>query len=259
MSLAEAYKLLDVPAGTRDADVLKKAFRKKAQIHHPDRDGGNEEHFKKVKEAYELLTNPSKQQNRVYGGNAHDVHFDPDVEELVRQYYRTTGGSFHGFNLNMPIRINKVITLEQAFAGGDIVVNAPGITETITLPLQPGVVSGAQFQGSVDSPNGPKVVIVTILIANHDTFTLVGNDLTMSITAPLIDFYTRGKIKIRTIEGTDLAIKIPENFQPGNVLRVKEKGYNMNGQRGNILLTINVELPKMTETQVEKLQELLNG
>lgn len=52
------YEILGV---SKDADekAIKKAFRKLAQKHHPDA-GGDEEKFKEINEAYEVLSNPEK-------------------------------------------------------------------------------------------------------------------------------------------------------------------------------------------------------
>jgi len=52
------YVLLDIP---RDADEtqIKKAYRKLAMKHHPDR-GGDEVVFKQIGEAYAVLSDPQK-------------------------------------------------------------------------------------------------------------------------------------------------------------------------------------------------------
>lgn len=42
------------------ADEIKKAFRKKAHEHHPDKGNGNADKFKEINEAYQVLGNPEK-------------------------------------------------------------------------------------------------------------------------------------------------------------------------------------------------------
>lgn len=53
------YEVLGV-ARTASQDEIKKAFRKKAHEHHPDKSGGNEEMFKQVNEAYQVLGDEQK-------------------------------------------------------------------------------------------------------------------------------------------------------------------------------------------------------
>jgi len=58
------YEVLGVPKNASDEDI-KKAYRKHAMKHHPDRNQGDaakkaEERFKECKEAYEMLSDPQK-------------------------------------------------------------------------------------------------------------------------------------------------------------------------------------------------------
>jgi len=55
------YKILGLEKNA-SADEVKKAFKKQAMEHHPDRPGGNEAKFKEVNEAYQVLGDPDKRQ-----------------------------------------------------------------------------------------------------------------------------------------------------------------------------------------------------
>jgi len=61
------YKILGVQKNASKEDI-KRAFRKLAHEHHPDKKSGNEEKFKEVNEAYSVLSDDSKrQQYDTYG------------------------------------------------------------------------------------------------------------------------------------------------------------------------------------------------
>ena len=64
MAKRDYYQVLGVAKNASDEDI-KKAYRKLAMKHHPDRNQGDgakksEEHFKEAKEAYEMLSDPQK-------------------------------------------------------------------------------------------------------------------------------------------------------------------------------------------------------
>src|ERR1700719_1130256 len=62
MAKQDFYELLGVPR-TASADDIKKAYRKLAMQHHPDRNQGNQEaeqKFKSLSEAYEVLKDDQK-------------------------------------------------------------------------------------------------------------------------------------------------------------------------------------------------------
>ena len=74
MANKDYYSVLGVQKGASD-DELKKAFRKLAMEHHPDR-GGSQEKFKEINEAYQILSDPQKRQTYdSYGSEAANQGF----------------------------------------------------------------------------------------------------------------------------------------------------------------------------------------
>src|ERR1700734_3391034 len=68
MAQRDYYEVLGVSKGA-SADEIKKAFRRAAVEHHPDR-GGNEAKFKEINEAYEVLKDTEKRKRYDQFGHA---------------------------------------------------------------------------------------------------------------------------------------------------------------------------------------------
>lgn len=107
----EYYKCLDV---NKNATVneIKKAYYKKAQIFHPDKNPNNkeaEEHFKACSEAYEVLSDPEKRQIYDKYGKEGLKHHDMPVNPFSGIFQRTTKTS--------DMMIKFPITLKELYDG----------------------------------------------------------------------------------------------------------------------------------------------
>jgi len=115
MSSQTPYDVLGLTAASTPDDV-KKAYRKLAREHHPDK-GGDPEKFKKVQEAYEVLSDPEKRQNFDRFGTADAAPQGPNPNDIFTQMF---GGAFGG--QRGPVRRGDhhhelKITLDDAYRG----------------------------------------------------------------------------------------------------------------------------------------------
>ncbi len=139
MSKRDYYEILGVERGADD-ETLKKAYRRCAMKHHPDRNPGDksaEAAFKECKEAYEVLSDP--QRRRAYdqhghaafehgmggGGGGPQFH---DVNDIFGDIFGNIfgGGAQRGPRRGADIGYAMELDLEDAVSGVD---------QRITLPM----------------------------------------------------------------------------------------------------------------------------
>ena len=116
MNKGMCYKTLGLKDNATDEEI-KKAYRKLAMIHHPDR-GGNEEKFKEITTAYENITNNNYPENKTHqqgGFNPFDMMFN----DHFRQNFAENSYATNTQKKNSVIKKEIKITMAEAFKGLD--------------------------------------------------------------------------------------------------------------------------------------------
>jgi DnaJ-class molecular chaperone len=254
--MKDYYKTLGVEKGASKDDI-KKAFRKLAHEHHPDKNKGNaasEQKFKEASEAYSVLSDDSKraQYDRFGSAGPGGAGFNPNAGGFGGQGFGgfdfsqfTQGGGFgqggvefdlgdifgeffgggsrrprKGRNITMDVEIS----FKDSIFGIDREISVDGTKLSIKIP--PGIESGQGLRVAgrgEEGAGGKGDLIVRIWVKEHPIFRKEAFNLIMDLPVKLTLALTGGEIEIETLEGK-LEVKIPAGTSHGEILRVKGKG-----------------------------------
>ena len=136
------YQILGIERSATEVEI-KSAFRRQAMKYHPDRNPGDkqaEEQFKKVNEAFSVLSDPQKKQvydqygqeglNGAGGFGGFNASGFGDINDIFGSVFGDIfGGGFGGARRGAPrarrgedLKLDVTLTLEEAFSGKEIPV-----------------------------------------------------------------------------------------------------------------------------------------
>jgi curved DNA-binding protein len=275
------YSTLGVGKNATEDDI-KKAYRKLAMKHHPDR-GGDEATFKKISEAYDILSDPQKKQivdlggdpkNQGGGGYGNsfnqgpfEFHFGgghPGMEDIFNQF----GFGRRPMQRNKTLNINIDITLEDVLNGrevnAEITIPGSGKRKMINISIPAGIENGQQirYEGMGDDAIRelrPGDLIVNVVVRPHAKFRREHNDIVLEKTITVWDAIIGTSLDIETLDGKTLSIGVPQGTKHGTVLSCRGEGLPVmrSKNRGNLLIMIKVDMPKnLSQAQLEKIKSL---
>ena len=266
------YNILGI-ARNASPEEIKKAYRKLAMTHHPDR-GGDHTQFANINSAYEVLSNSDKrdaydhpQQANPFGGQQQGQN--PFAGTPFEHHFQ------HGFGQqqqrqtprNRDINVQADIELAEVLTGKNLIIQyqlQTGKMETVTVDVPAGAKHGdtIQYEGLGDNghpryPRGNLLVRIKVKKTKH--WERDSDNLITKKDVNVFDLLLGCVILVTTLENKKLELKVPQGTNPGQTFNIPGYGLpNMQtGKRGNMYITIGIDIPKITDKDVlDKIQQL---
>ena len=274
-----------------DQDEIKKAYRKLANQHHPDK-GGDTNRFQQIQSAYETLSNDQSRaqydaERRGMGGfrfsvNGQDVGsgMPHEMEEMLRNFGFAFGAGFANnhdpFNVfrqprrNKDLQIEIVVSLASTLDEQVKIINvrtSNGDTYPVEVRIPRGVKpeSTIKYSGLGDNffaslPRGD--LYVKIRIEAHTEFGVDNYDLHRTLEVDCVRAMTGSTYAVAGLDGRVFDLNIPAGTQPGTRLRIPNQGlYVMNQNvRGSLIVNVKITIPiNLTVRQQQGLTDLFNS
>lgn len=248
--MSDHYSTLGIDRGA-SAEDIKRAYRKMASQHHPDK-GGDKNKFQQVEEAYRTLSdegkraaydnpNPFGQQGGMPGG----FHFNfggpggfpfGDVFGMFNQ---------HAQNQRRMTRMSLWVSLRDIATGGKrpVSIATPQGTGVVEIDIPLGINDGDTIRYANIAPGGGDLA-VQFRIHPDGVWDRNGLDLITEQNISIWDLILGADIQIQNITGQTLTLVVPPRTQPRTQLRLRGHGLrNGQGQQGDMLVRVFAQIP----------------
>jgi molecular chaperone DnaJ len=125
----------------------------------------------------------------------------------------------------------------------------------ITVP--PATESGAKVrlkgQGEAGPGGAPAGdLLVTFQVQSDRFFHRDGLDILCEVPINMVQAVLGTRLKVRTLDGKKVILRIPPGTQPGRKFRIKGQGIEKGDRKGDQLVEISVTLPEKLSAEAEE-------
>lgn len=247
------YSVLGVTK-TATPDEIKKAYRKLASQHHPDK-GGDTAKFQQIQEAYAVLSDPEKKaqydnpqpQGFPNGFNV-NMNMGPgmNLNDLFGQMFNNPNHPFgQQRNQRQVMRTQLRISLLDAYNGGSQILklNTHQGQKVLDIEIPKGVHSGQQVR--LDNVFPGATLLVEFVIMPHLTYEREGDNLYSNHSINVLDLIVGTKFDFMTISNRVLSVNVPPKTQPFMQLKLTGQGMPIpnTGHYGDQLILLKPYIP----------------
>lgn len=231
------------------SDEIKRAYRKLASQHHPDK-GGDKVKFQEIQAAYDTLSDPNKRAafENPFQGFGMGGGFRPDAPFDFETIFNVFGTRFQNTNAQrrQQARMSLWITLRDSVEGGHrtISVGTYSGTHAVNIDIPIGINDGDSVQYT-NIGIGNLELLITFRVHPDPKWQRQDLNLITEHAVSIWDLILGGETVIRDISGNMLSLTVQPNTQPGTTVRLRGRGIvPKSGVTGDILVRLQGRIPE---------------
>mgnify|MGYP001493845673 CR=1 FL=1 len=269
------YSTLGVNKDAAPEDI-KRAYRKLASKHHPDK-GGDTAEFQRVEEAYRILSDPEQRAaydnpapsgfNFNFNQNGQDINLDDIFGRFGFGNPFQHHPNFKQQRRNKDIKADIQVLLIETIAPQTKTLRiktSNDQVQTVDITIPQGITSGTtiKYPGLGDNmfqnlPRGDLYINVTVV--NNTQFEVQGLDLTTQLTINCFEAIIGTEQTIVGLDGKQFVISTPKGCQPDTRLKITGEGLPafQKDIKGNLYVRVKVTIPRnLSEQQIEQIKQI---
>ena len=234
--MPDHYQTLGVDR-TASPEDIKRAYRRLASQHHPDK-GGDTQQFQAIQQAYDVLSDPTQRQ--AYDRPQPEFQFGPGVNFGFN--FEDVFGMFNQQRQAQArvLRLSVWITLRDIAAGERRIVSLATATgaHTVEIDIPHAINDGDSVRYLGIGPGGTDIV-VQFRIQPHPQWQRSGLHLTVDHAVSVWDMIEGGTLEVQDVLGNQIAVSVPAESRAGSLLRLRNRGLSDGkGNHGDMLVRI---------------------
>jgi len=124
------------------------------------------------------------------------------------------------------------------------------VQKRIMVTVPPGTEDGMRMRLKGQGAKGKGDLVIQFQVEPDHFFRREGADLVSTVPINVAQAMLGSRIKVRTIDGKHVVLRIPGGTQNGQKFRISGQGIEKNGKRGDQYVEVKIELPeKLTPEQ----------
>ena len=143
------------------------------------------------------------------------------------------------------IHTTTTIPLRSAYHGTTVKLRR-GNGQTTTVRVPKGVKDGQRLKiagKGHTGPGGNGDLFVTVKVKEHPFFTREGQDVHVTVPVTVSEAGLGATVQVPTLDEGHVNLKVPAGTSSGHRMRVKGKGFTSGSATGNMIVTVQVQLP----------------